>query len=165
MDDSEKREVFNSILKDLTNVNLTSPREGLEAVVNTLTGKIPYYNWIWFYMVNSKNPNTLSIASPLQVQIPSRTIQLGQGKLGQVANSSNSEIISQISPQQEYQPHDSNAQSAIVVPIIKDNILLGELIVESHTPSAFNAEDQAFLTNVCKRISGVFERWRNRLVR
>lgn len=166
MDDLEKREVFNSVLGDLTNINLTTnPREGLEVVVNSLTDGISYYNRIGFLMVNPENQKELVSVSPLEEPITPRQITLGTGIFGRVGASRNSIIISDISSEPNYEPYELSAKSAVILPIIKDNLLLGELIVESHTSSAFNVDDQAFLIDVCKLIAGLFRDWRGQLQR
>jgi len=50
----------------------------------------------------------------------------------------------------------TRVRSEIVVPILKEGIIVGELDIDSHELSPFTEEDVEFLERICQRIGDLF---------
>ena len=50
----------------------------------------------------------------------------------------------------------SRVRSEIVVPILKEGIIVGELDIDSHEISPFSEEDRIFLEKVCGLLGELF---------
>lgn len=108
------------------------------ALINQLLADI---NWAGFYLYEDGE----LVLGPFQGLPACIRIPLGRGVCGTAAQSKETVLVANV---HEFPGHiacDAASQSEIVVPIIKDGVLLGVLDIDSPSLNRFDLEDQAGL--------------------
>ena len=98
-------------------------------------------NWAGFYLYK----NNELVLGPFQGKPACTHIELGKGVCGSAALSRETQVIKNV---HEFPGHiacDSQSNSEIVVPIIKNNILIGVLDIDSPLYSRFDEIDKKYL--------------------
>jgi len=80
-------------------------------------------------------------------------IPFGRGICGQAAERKETFVVQDVSKETNYLSCSPEVKSEIVVPIMKDGRVLGELDIDSHSLAPFTDEDREFLENICRLIS------------
>jgi len=109
---------------------------------------LPDINWAGFYFLRGDE----LVLGPFQGKPACVRIQVGKGVCGTAAAERKTLVVPDV---QKFPGHiacDSASNSEIVVPLIKDNKLLGVLDIDSPTLSRFDEEDQKGLD----RLAGIF---------
>ncbi len=120
----------------------------LQTICDLLKNNIPHYDWVGFYLVDKKAEREL-ILGPYSGEPTEHTrIKFGQGICGQAADIEKTFIIDDVTRETNYLSCNARVKSEIVVPIFRDNALIGELDIDSHTPAAFNNIDEDFLVRI-----------------
>jgi L-methionine (R)-S-oxide reductase len=148
---------FNLLIDKITAiVNSTSEKEEkLKSICTLLKNGIPHYNWVGFYIAEKSKPEL--ILGPYVGDATEHTrIPFGKGICGQAAERKETFIVQDVSKETNYLSCSINVKSEIVVPIFKDNKIVGELDIDSHITSPFTKEDKDFLESICETISKVF---------
>jgi len=125
---------------------LSNSKNNLQDVVNYIFENIDHYSWIGIYLVEGddlvlgpwKGPNSTE-----HTRIP-----IGTGICGAAAESGKTELISDVKADTRYLSCFVSTKSEIVVPIIKDEKILGEIDIDSDRVNAFTKEDAQFLERV-----------------
>ena len=65
-------------------------------------------------------------------------------------------VVDDVSQEGNYLSCSVDVRSEIVLPLIKDGTIHGELDIDSHAPAAFTEADKAFLENVGRMASALF---------
>lgn len=147
---------FTHLLDKITSIassNLSSNKK-LKSICELLRDNISYYNWVGFYIVH---PGQQLVLGPFVGEPTEHTeISFGKGICGQAAESEKTFIVQDTSKENNYLSCSINVKSEIVVPILRDNKIVGELDIDSHTSSPFTNKDKEFLENICKIISNLF---------
>lgn len=115
------------------------------ALMNTRYADI---NWIGFYLVDS-DPHRLWLG-PFQGLPACTMIPLGKGVCGSAASSRTSVRVKNVDDFPGHIVCDSNSKSELVVPIVKENVLLGVLDVDSASLDRFSEDDQIFFEAAVK---------------
>ncbi len=109
-------------------------------------------NWAGFYL----HKNNELVLGPFQGKIACTHIEIGKGVCGTAARTLKTQLIENV---HEFPGHiacDSASNSEIVVPIIKDNRLIGVLDIDSPLLKRFDEEDkvnfQKFVSIIVKHI-------------
>jgi GAF domain-containing protein len=98
-------------------------------------------NWAGFYLYKKDE----LVLGPFQGKIACTHIQLGAGVCGTAAKTKQTQLVKNV---HEFPGHiacDSNSNSEIVVPIIKENKLIGVLDIDSPILNRFDEEDKYYL--------------------
>ncbi len=106
-----------------------------------LKESFPVISWVGFYLVSDEK----LVLGPFQGKIACTEIQSGRGVCGKVMVTKETEIVANV---HEFPGHiacDSGSNSEIVVPLVKDGILLGVLDLDSYEFSAFDEVDKKYL--------------------
>ncbi|MEW6456781.1 MAG: GAF domain-containing protein [Acidobacteriota bacterium] len=133
------------IIKDSKN-----PDEAMNSIVSYLEQNFSHYSWVGIYLVDGDNlilGPWKGPASTEHVKIP-----IGKGICGAAASSGKIELIPNVELDSRYLACFPSTKSEIVVPIKKDDKVLGEIDIDSDEINAFNEEDSKFLDNVAKLI-------------
>ncbi len=80
-------------------------------------------------------------------------IPFGKGICGQAAATENTFIVQDVTLETNYLSCSPDVRSEIVVPILKDGVVVGELDIDSHALAPFTDQDQAFLDAVCAQVA------------
>jgi L-methionine (R)-S-oxide reductase len=125
--------------------------EVLRRTVEVLHDRFDHYSWVGIYLVEDgdlvlgpwKGPQATE-----HVRIP-----IGQGICGSAAASGVTEIVDDVNTDDRYLACFPSTRSEIVVPIVYEGRVVGEIDIDSVVPTAFGAEDKAFLERVALLIS------------
>ncbi|MEO8290550.1 MAG: GAF domain-containing protein [Gaiellaceae bacterium] len=129
----------------------TDADEVLRRTVEVLHDRFPHYSWIGIYLVEGgdlllgpwKGPQATE-----HVRIP-----IGHGICGAAAASGHTEIVDDVNADDRYLSCFASTRSEIVVPIVYDGQVVGEIDIDSDRPAAFGEADRALLERVALLIS------------
>lgn len=85
------------------------------------------------------------ILGPFQGRVSCTRIQMGKGVCGESAQKRQTVIVGNVKEYENYISCDSAAMSEIVVPLIKNNELIGVLDLDSSKTNSYDEIDQKFL--------------------
>ena len=123
----------------------------LQKIVEFLYENFTDYNWVGIYIVQDQN---LILGPWAGEQSTEHTIiPIGTGICGSAAKTGETEIVADVKNDTRYLSCFITTKSEIVVPIYKNQKVIGEIDIDSNKPNAFDKEDQIFLENICKKIS------------
>jgi len=129
--------------------------EKLITVCKLLKENVSHYNWVGLYLVNPKKQNELLLGPYVGEPTEHMKIPFGKGICGQAAETKKTFIVQDVSKQTNYLSCNPNVKSEIVIPIFKDETIIGELDIDSHTLSPFTKEDEAFLRKTGEMIATI----------
>ncbi len=100
---------------------------------------LPDVNWAGFYRLVDDE----LVLGPFQGRPACIRIKLGEGVCGTAAATLEVQLIEDVHAFPGHIACDSESASEIVVPILRDGVLLAVLDIDSPTPARFDAEDRA----------------------
>lgn len=156
---TDKSESFRSLASKAREILTTNVGrdEKFGAICKLLRSNVSYYDWVGFYIVDKEAKNAL-VLGPFEGEPTEHTrIPFGKGICGQAAERRETFLVQDISKETNYLSCSVNVKSEIVVPIFSDGRVVGELDIDSHSLSPFTNEDVAFLKNIAKMVSIVFQ--------
>jgi GAF domain-containing protein len=154
---ADKSELFRFLVKKTTEVLKSSGDrdEKLETVCRLLKDNVAYYNWVGFYIVDSKRRNELILDSFEGEPTEHKRIPFGRGICGQAAEQKRTFLVQDVSKQTNYLSCSADVKSEIVIPIFKRGEIVGELDIDSHSLTPFSREDETFLKKIGKMASKI----------
>lgn len=123
-----------------------------EAIVKWLDENVSYYNWTGFYFMNDEKQQ-LEIGPYVGAYTDHTVIPYGRGICGQVAESGQTFEVPDVHAQDNYLACSLETKSEIVVPIYKDEKLIGQIDIDSHKLDPFTPEDHTLLEAVANFVS------------
>lgn len=104
------------------------------------------FNWLWvgFYLVK----NNELVLAPFQGPIACTRIAYGKGVCGTAWQNASTIVVEDVNQFPGHIACSSIAQSEIVVPIKKDNVVLAVLDIDSEHLSAFDMVDKKYLEEI-----------------
>jgi putative methionine-R-sulfoxide reductase with GAF domain len=125
--------------------------EVLRQVVDVLHDRFDHYTWVGIYLVEEedlvlgpwKGPEATE-----HVRIP-----MGQGICGAAAATGRTEVVDDVNADERYLACFPSTRSEIVVPIVYEGRVVGQIDIDSDTPGAFGEADRAYLERVAVLIS------------
>ena len=126
---------------------LTEKKEkGVQEIVDFLYTHFSHYTWVGIYLVKG---NMLHLDSWSGKQATEHTkIPIGQGVCGSAAQTGTTEVVDDVHADKRYLACFISTRSEIVVPIKHNNIVIGEIDIDSDTPQAFTKQDVSFLEKI-----------------
>lgn len=103
-------------------------------------------NWAGFYLLKE---DTLHLG-PFQGKSACTLIPVGRGVCGTAAATRQIQLVPDVHQFPGHIACDSASNSEIVLPLIKDEVLLGVLDIDAPIFSRFNEEDAAGLSRICR---------------
>jgi len=136
-------------LKDI--ISKSNPSEILNDCIEFLYENFEKYSWLGIYFVKENN---LILGPWRGKQATEHTkIPIGKGICGSAAKSGNTEIVSDVSADERYLACFISTRSEIVVPIKKNQRVIGEIDIDSDIPDAFSKEDTVFLEKIADMLA------------
>ena len=125
--------------------------EVLRRVVDVLHDRFDHYTWVGIYLVEGddlvlgpwKGPQATE-----HVRIP-----VGQGICGAAVASGRTEVVDDVNADERYLACFPSTRSEIVVPIVYEGRVVGEIDIDSDEPGAFGEADRVYLERVAVLIS------------
>jgi L-methionine (R)-S-oxide reductase len=126
-----------------------------EFCVSILAERLPYYNWVGFYMLDPTDENFLVLGPYRGAPTEHVRIPVAKGICGAAVAQGKTVIVEDVSADSRYLACSLETQSEIVVPIRADGKIIGEIDIDSHTLNAFGPADRQFLEE-CAGVFGPF---------
>lgn len=125
----------------------------LENVIEALRSRFPRYTGVYIYLLNGE---TLELSNFRGRPTEHSKIPLGQGICGRAARMKETIVVDDVNADSEYLACSVETQSEIVVPIMREGRVFGEIDIDSDTAAAFDARDREFLEKLAKKIQAKF---------
>ena len=151
----EKQQAFEGILNDFKSY-LQTPRSGEDAmgyICKQIHDTLDVYDWVGFYLVSKTEDRMLELGPYVGEHTDHVKIPFGKGICGQTAESQETFLIDDVSKEDNYIACSIHVKSEIVVPMFKDDVMIGQIDIDSSTINAFNEADEIFLKEICSLIS------------
>jgi GAF domain-containing protein len=155
---SDKKLLFKSLYIEIKAIldGDTNTDEKLLTICKLLKGNIEYYDWVGFYLVNPNVKNELFLGPYDGDPTEHIRIKFGDGICGQAADRQETFVVQDVSKETNYLSCSPEVKSEIVVPILSEGEVVGEIDIDSHIIEPFTDEDQEFLEEVAKLIANLF---------
>jgi len=147
-----KQQTYADLQRDLAAL-LAGEQDFIANLANTaalLWQELPDINWAGFYLLKGND----LVLGPFQGKPACVRIAIGKGVCGTAAQQRTSIVVPDV---HEFEGHiacDSASNSEIVIPLIKNGIVLGVLDIDSPKLSRFDSTDQAGLEAVVANLLG-----------
>ncbi len=143
---SQEKLKMESILKEIKWTKDKEPDKLLEKTVNLLYDNFKHYDWVGIYFLKGDK----LVLGPWkgERETEHKVIPLCKGICGAAAREKNTIIVNDVKKDPRYISCFEETKSEIVVPIIKDGEVKGEIDIDSETPSAFTTRDKDFLEKI-----------------
>lgn len=140
MNEEEKYKNLLLMLEGLTSgeENMVTKLSNASALINALVDRI---NWCGFYLTEGEN----LVLGPFQGMPACTFIKIGEGVCGRALKDKKVIRVSDVHSFCDHIACDKASNSEIVIPIIKDNKVLGVLDMDSPYIGRFNDIDQYYL--------------------
>ena len=137
------KDVEQKILKIL---NKSKKSNILQDVVNLLYKMFEKYSWVGIYIVKDNN----LILGPWggRQATEHNNIPIGKGICGSAAKTGKTELINNVNNDKRYLACFINTKSEIVAPIKRNDIVIGEIDIDSDKKDVFNQKDSDFLESL-----------------
>ena len=137
-------EKFSIIIKDLLNKN-DNKLSNLSNFTAALKQTFDKINWVGFYLFDGEK----LYLGPFQGKVACTQIELGKGVCGSAASSLKTIIVPDVNKFSGHIVCDSDSKSEIVIPLIKNDKLLGVLDIDSASLNAFDETEKKYLEYIC----------------
>ncbi len=150
--------MYDILLKEIKLYLETSSsfEESLKWICNLLKKRVEKYHWVWYFMNDEKNKR-LVLKCFSGKPTSHKIIPYGKGVCGQVANKKKTIIVDDVESEENYISCNIDVKSEIVVPLFLNNIIMGQIDIDSNFPSAFNSHDELFLIEINSLVSKLLE--------
>lgn len=118
------------------------------ANISALLFQMDNINWAGFYLLDKDR----LVLGPFQGEVACTIIPLGKGVCGAAASKRETIIVDNVNEFKGHIACSSKSKSEIVVPIIKDNNLIGVIDIDSPIYSRFSTIEKEFLEKVASLI-------------
>jgi GAF domain-containing protein len=123
----------------------SDPQRSMDVTVQLLAKHLPHFTWTGIYLLDS---NELVLGPYVGKPSPHTRIPLGRGICGAAAAEEKTIIVDDVNADPRYLACSIDTKSEIVVPIMLNGEVLGELDIDSDRPAAFNEHDQRMLEQI-----------------
>jgi L-methionine (R)-S-oxide reductase len=117
----------------------------MEEVVRTLEAAVPDYTWVGIYLLYG---NELVLGPFVGRPSPHTHIPVGRGICGAAVAEKATIVVDDVNADPRYLACSLDTKSEIVVPIMLDGNVLGEIDIDSDRTAAFSAADRELLEQV-----------------
>jgi L-methionine (R)-S-oxide reductase len=149
------RELAKEVLVKLdTSLAGASGKAARETMVKLLNASVPTYSWVGIYVVEGSDLVLDAWSGPAATE--HTRIPIGKGVCGFAAKAGRTEIVSDVSKDPRYLQCFLSTKSEIVVPIINNGKVVGEIDIDGDVLDAFSSVDREFLEVVARKASAIW---------
>lgn len=127
----------------------------LQSICDYLKDNVDEFDWVGFYLTDRTEERMLVLGPFAGAPTEHVRIGFGQGICGQAADTKQTFIIQDVSKENNYLSCSIDVQSEIVVPVMRNGEILGELDIDSHMKAPFTDEHRKLLEEVAQIASGI----------
>lgn len=120
-------------------------RRALAAAVGVLKQQVPAYTWVGIYLLEGDD---LVLGPFVGKPSPHVRIPVGEGICGAAAAAKATIVVDDVNADPRYLACSVDTRSEIVVPILHEGRVLGEIDIDSDRPAAFTSADRTLLEAV-----------------
>lgn len=128
----------------------------LQKISELLHNEIDVYDWVGFYIADPDVDRELYLGPYVGEATDHTRIPFGKGICGQVAESHETFVVDDVHAQDNYLSCNIHVKSEIVVPIMKGDVFVAQLDIDSHTIAAMDETDRTVLEEICAKLSPLF---------
>jgi L-methionine (R)-S-oxide reductase len=152
-------QAFQEILSEIERSSTTSDDVLAlqEFTVHMIATRLPYYNWVGFYMLDRNDADVLVLGPFHGAPTDHVRILVTEGICGAAVAQGKTVIVDDVSADPRYLSCSIETKSEIVVPIRVRDKVVGEIDIDSHDLSAFGPDDRTFLEKCARLIGGFME--------
>ena len=118
--------------------------------VRLLKENLPHFSWAGIYLLEG---DELVLGPYLGKPSPHTRIPLGRGICGAAATQRATIVVDDVNNDPRYLACSLDTRSEIVVPIMRDQTVLGEIDIDSDQPAAFGKADRDLLEQVAAALA------------
>lgn len=107
-------------------------------------------NWVGFYFIDKMSASKELVLGPFIGKPACIRIPLGKGVCGTSASTARTVVVDDVHLFEGHIACDSESNSEVVIPIIKNNILLGVFDIDSPIKKRFSQEDVNLLEKIVR---------------
>jgi len=122
----------------------------LKEVCALLQHERRHYNWVGIYFLDGQE---LVLGPYVGAPSPHTCIPVDKGICGAAVREGRTVNVPDVNADPRYLACSLETKSEIVVPLQAGGRILGEIDIDSHSPSAFTADDHALLEAVARRLA------------
>jgi GAF domain-containing protein len=123
----------------------------LQALAGGLTEGFPHYTGVYFYWMDGDNSLLLRAFSGRPTE--HLRIPIERGICGRAAREKRTVIVDDVQADPSYLACSLETRSEIVVPILRDGEVLGEIDIDGDDRAAYGADDRKFLEELASLIA------------
>ena len=147
----QKKEAFYALLRRQLAALMEGERDPLPNLANTsalINQALKEINWAGFYLMK----DGMLVLGPFQGNPACIRIPVGRGVCGTAAQTLQTQLVPDVHLFPGHIACDAQSQSEIVIPMLKDGVLLGVLDIDSPVKNRFDSDDQKGLEKVCQML-------------
>lgn len=126
--------------------NLISNLANVTAALKQTFDKI---SWVGFYLFDGKK----LYLGPFQGKVACTFIEISKGVCGKSAETKRAIILPDVNQFPGHIFCDPDSKSEIVIPLLKNNVLIGVLDLDSTELNSFNDIDKKYLEQICHHLT------------
>ena len=127
--------------------------ETLRQAVRLLKAERPHYNWVGIYLLEG---DTLVLHNYVGKPTEHTHIPVGRGVCGTAVAERANQIVDDVSAVGNYLACSLETRAEIVVLLRRGDEIFGQIDIDSDTPAAFTATDEALLARVADLLASQF---------
>ncbi|NOZ84857.1 MAG: GAF domain-containing protein [Deltaproteobacteria bacterium] len=127
----------------------------MQAMCRMLKERVPHYHWVGLYLTSRETPGLLELGPFAGEPTEHVAIPFGKGVCGSAVESGSTIVVDDVTHEDNYLACSLEVSSEIVVPIIKNGKVLGEIDIDSHDPAAFSEKDRRLLEKIARKLAGL----------
>lgn len=142
---SDRTSLFRAVEAILSDGSSEGTR--LQRICDLLRREVPRFSWVGFYLAHE--PTRELLLGPFSGTPTEHTvIPYGRGVCGQVAESRNTLVVTDVATEDNYLACSLSTKSEVVVPVFSGGRFVGELDIDSHIAGSFDSGEPSILEEV-----------------
>ncbi|MDX1672608.1 MAG: GAF domain-containing protein [Balneolaceae bacterium] len=130
--------------------------EKLQQICEQLAEEFEVFDWVGFYLVDADADRELVLGPYVGESTEHTRIPFGKGICGQAADTRETFVVQDVSEEDNYLACSPAVKAEIVVPIMKDNEVVGELDIDSHTKNSITEDHRKLLEEIGNIVASLF---------
>lgn len=128
----------------------------LQRICELLENNIDVFDWVGFYLVDPEAERELVLGPYVGEETDHTRIPFGKGICGQAADTLETYVVQDVSKEDNYLACSVHVKAEIVVPVMKGDIFVAELDIDSHTQDSITEKHRAMLEEICNIVAQLF---------